>query len=167
MVIRLSELEKAVNDCEKEADALLAGAGRQRARGVYSESALNRKIRREDERKAEPRQVGLPDEVCEYLLLAHLRELISSPRLTSIERQVVILSTVGWEIGSAARRLRISRSRYYKLLKSARKKAAAYSRNPYAGWYEVYLAEVNRYVYKKRRTPGSKSAVHVEEPSEH
>lgn len=166
MVVEINDLEKAVSDCEKEADALLAGMGKPRAQGVYSDSALSRKIRR-DERKAEPRQVGLPDEVCEYLLLAHLRELISSPRLTSMERQVVILSTAGWEIGSAARRLRISRSRYYKLLKSARKKAAAHAGNPYAGWYEVYIAEVNRYVYRKRRTPGSRTATDMEEPSKH
>lgn len=149
MVVRAKGLEKAVEDFEERADNLIAEIGEQREIRVYTEAGLLRKMRREQTRPVERRESMLPDDAYDYLLLAYIRDLIASPQLTSQERLALILSTTGWRQSDAAILIGVRRARYQRIMRSARKKVERYASNPYAGWYEVYLSEVNRYVYRK------------------
>lgn len=149
MVYVMEGLEQAVTNLEKEADELLAGMGKENRKGTYSEASLNRKIRRNEHIKPEIEKVGLPEEVCEYLRLAYLKDLLSVPGLTRIERFVLILRSTGWSMLDAARYIGVTRLRCYRAMESARRKIARHKENPFAGWYEVYLSEVNRYIYRK------------------
>ena len=137
---------------ENQSDALLALTGNTRVSGIYPEKVLDRKIRRDHENTPRFDEVGLPDEVYDYLLLAYVRELISIKGLTQRERFTLILSSTGWGYTDASKYLGITPHKYYKTLISARRKVVHYERHPdpYDGWYKVYLAEVNRYVYRKR-----------------
>jgi len=136
---------------ERAADEILRSAHGRRRDGIYSEVALQRKMRLERARLIEVEDVGVTQEVLEYLLLARLREVLRVRWLSQRERAAVILSAAGWTRAAAAERLGVGLKRYWQLLSSAQKKVERWQSDPYAGWYEVYLAEVNRYVYRRRR----------------
>ena len=144
------DLSGAAAGYEQWVDWALTAAGGARRHGVFSEVALSRKIR--DEWRLAPRlsEVSLPEEVVLYLLSSFVRELGRIPTLTRKERSAAILSISGCGRSEAATLLNVCPRRYSKALASAQEKIARYQADPYAGWYEVYLAEVNRYVYRRR-----------------
>jgi len=119
---------------------------------VYSERALQRKIRDEQRRLRPQSDIGLAPEAIEYLILARLREMMAVPGLSRLERRAALLDGTGFAPRDAARFLGVRIGRYRRLLASAKYKVERYGSDPYAGWYEVYLAEVNRYIYRGRPT---------------
>jgi DNA-directed RNA polymerase specialized sigma24 family protein len=74
-----------------------------------------------------------------------LDDLIDVSGLTAFQEIVFRLRFAGMKIKDIARDLDLAPSRTALALKNARRKVrAAYEEGRYAGWYEVYLSEVNR-----------------------
>jgi hypothetical protein len=142
-MIQLWACDEPGKGLERTVDDILRALGTARKHGVYSEAGLARKIRRESAVDVEVEQSGLPGEVCDYLFRAHVRELISTPGLTSRQRLALLLQAGGHSCGQAAETMGISRTSYCRVLERARARFERF-RDPYAGWYEVYLSEVGR-----------------------
>jgi len=139
-------------ELERRADELLGrcvelGA----ASGIYSRTALERKMR--DERKRIPvvDEGGVSERMLEYLIERQLDELIDAAGLTVIEEIVYRLRVAGFSRNRMATALGIGRTTIDRRLRSVKRKVkTAYEQGKYAGWYEVYLSEVNRPAYRGR-----------------
>lgn len=119
--------------------------------GLYSQAALDRKMR--DERKRMPvlEEIGVSDEMVEYLIERQVADLIDAAGLTAIEEIIYRFHVAGMDRRRIATALGIRRGTIDRRLRSVmRKVRAAYDEGIYAGWYEVYLSEVNRPVYRGR-----------------
>ncbi|MCE5321995.1 hypothetical protein LLG46_01630 [bacterium] len=113
--------------------------------GAYTQVQLDRKIRSENRRMPRIDECAISSEVVEDMLDRILDELIDVSRLTAFQEIVLRLSVSGLTVANIASNLGLSRARTAKALKIARSKTrAAYEQGKYAGWYEVYLSEVNR-----------------------
>ncbi|MGQ9764974.1 MAG: sigma factor-like helix-turn-helix DNA-binding protein [Armatimonadota bacterium] len=141
-----------VYDLESLADRLLASSGAlQRGTGVYMTRQLRRRIRYENTRLPGCRQPGLPSEVTDYLFYQQVEELIEASSLSFREELVFRLYLYGFSMRETAEMINRSRAVVRRLIAQARHKLqAAYAQGRYAGWYEVYLSEVNRPVYRHR-----------------
>ncbi len=140
-------------DPEAAADALLKAAGvLGRANGIYTAKALQRKIRLEDKRLPPLPECGLPPEVLDRLIDQRIEELADVSRL-SIKQEIVFrLRACGLSIKLISATLKIRPRRAAAILRAAQRKVRrAYHDGRYAGWYEVYLSEVNRPAYRRRR----------------
>ena len=140
-------------DLERQADELLgrsliAGSDS----GVYSQVALDRKMR--DERKRMPvlAESGASNEMLECLIERQVEDLIDAAGLTAMEEIVYRLYVSGLGRKRMSIALGIKRKTIDGRLESVKRKVrAAYEEGIYAGWYEVYLSEVNRPAYRGRR----------------
>jgi DNA-binding NarL/FixJ family response regulator len=147
----------SVNRLEASSDALLVESGSLgRQRGLFSESRLARKIRREHGKQAAGDDLRGRDEIIDCVIERRLDELIDVGRLTAMEEICFRLHFDGLRARQIASFLGLSHQVVYHRLRSAtRRLRRAYVQGPHAGWHEVYLAEVNRYVYRapKSRLP--------------
>jgi len=124
-----------------------------RKRGVYTSLQLARKIRDEARREWEFDEFAVPGEVIEYLAARMLDDLIEAARLNSLQEIIFRLRLDGLSVRFIAATLSINPKRTaYHLGKAERRIRAAYAEGRYAGWYEVYLSEVNRSVYRPPRS---------------
>ena len=141
--------EKLRKLLEEEADRLLIDY-RDNLR-TYSERALARKIRLENERLPEVEETRTSNVVTDYLLHRQIELLIGCARLSKLQASVLSLALSGWHPAEISSRFGISYQIVKRALRIAQSRIAGNS-SPYDGLYEVYWQEVNRYVYRKRRT---------------
>ncbi len=134
-------------DLESEADRLLqAGGAIGRETGIYTSAGLKRKIRNEHRRAPLVSECGLPAEVVDRLVDQRIEELIDVSGLSIRQEIVFRLRVCGLGIKRIAATLNIKPQRAAALLRAAQRKVRrAYRAGAYAGWYEVYLSEVNRF----------------------
>ena len=140
-------------DLEQAADALLEAAGLLgRESGAYTHKQLMRKIRLEERRLPKLEEFELPAEAADYLVESVIGELVDVARLTALQEICYRLHASGLSVRRISATLRIKRQVIAAHLGAARRKVRAAARQGrYAGWYEVYLSEVNRPVYRPRR----------------
>lgn len=140
-------------DIEQLADEMLAGCVRFGATsGIYTQLQLDRKVRRERKRV----QVVAEDCACapmiESVVGSQLNDLIDAARLNSMEEIICRFYVAGFTGKRMAEMLGVKRSVVKQRLRIIKRRIrAAYLQGPYAGWYEVYLSEVNRLSYRSRR----------------
>lgn len=106
-----------------------------------------------DERKRLPvlEEGGISGPMLEYLIERQLADLIDAAGLTAIEEIVYRLRVAGFSRNGMATSLGVRRATIDRRLRSVKRKVkAAYKQGKYAGWYEVYLSEVNRPAYNGR-----------------
>ena len=140
-------------DLESAADALLEAAGIFRqGSGVYTGRRLERKIRNDRRRTPQANECEVPHEVIEYLLERLIDDLVDVSSLTTREEVVFRLHASGLGCRDMAATLGIKHQAIaFRLRRALRKVRASYREGRYAGWYEVYLSEVNRPVYRSPR----------------
>ena len=143
----------AAAELERQADALLGRLLFESSEsGLYGQVALDRKMR--DERKRMPvlAESGVSDEMIDCLVERQLEELIDAAGLTAIEEIVYRLYVGGFSRKRIAIALSIKRRTVNTRLRRVKRKVrTTYEDGIYAGWYEVYLSEVNRSAYCPRR----------------
>jgi DNA-binding CsgD family transcriptional regulator len=140
-------------DPEEVADSLLIAIGATgRRSGIYTARQLRRRIYKEHAHLPMISEVGMPPEVVDYLFYRQIEELIDTAGLTVREEIVFRLYLCGFSRSQTAAAIKRSRWTAARLLGQARAKLqAAYAEGRYAGWYEVYLSEVNRPAYRRKR----------------
>lgn len=141
---------------EHAADAALAAAGSLgRRSGIYSEADLRRKIAYEKRRTARLDETGLPEEAVNYLADSAVEDLIDAAGLSAMQEICFRLHLAGMSANQIARTLNLAHQIVRRRLDAAaRKVRKAYADGPYAGWREVYIAEVNRPIYRGRSRAG-------------
>lgn len=146
-------LSGKTNPHNARADELLRSAELLgRMRGVYSDLHLTRKIRRET-RKNRQRSLPASHDMNSIVVDMWLDELIRIGRLSAVEEECFRLFFAGQTARRIASELRLSYRIACRRLASARVKLQrAFDQGPHAGWQEVYLAEVHRYVYRAPRS---------------
>ncbi len=108
--------------------------------GIYSETALDRKMRDEAKRMPVLAEGGITEQMLECLIERRLEELIDAAGLSAMEEIVYRLHVAGFGVKRMAIALGIRRVTIDRRLKSIRRKVrAAYREGIYAGWYEVVL----------------------------
>ena len=140
------------SNLEAAADALLEAAGAfRRGSGIYTERQLTRKIRQERDRLPRIDETSLPPDLVSYLVERQMDELIDASRLSTRQEIILRLHLCGFDCGEIAASLKCRHQSVVVLLRDARRKLqATYAEGRYAGWYEVYLSEVNRPAYRRR-----------------
>lgn len=130
---------------EMQADQLLRSSGAMPAqRSLYTDVQLNRKIRLQERCTVDLSGYYnyLDDE--DQLLRMYAR-LAKRARLNPLQEVVFLLYLSGYRQSEISMMLQISKLRAIRTLRIARKKLAlAFWRDPYSGWHEVYLSQVNR-----------------------
>ena len=144
------ETEELV-DLEKAADELLAQhvtLGRR----IYSQAQLDRKIRNEDKRLPRLAEMGVCADTVDSLLERRLEEMVDAARLTALQEIIYRLYVAGFSCRRTASMIGIRQRLLERRLRTVKRKVrAAYNEGRYAGWYEVYLSEVNRPAYRRRK----------------
>jgi len=150
---QLTQIIKGTIDPEKVADAILEASGAfSEGNGIYTKAQLYRKMRMERKKSPEVEEYGLPKEVEAELVERCIDELIELSRLSVSQEVVLRMHLCGMHTSYIANTLKISHQTAAYRLKSAKQKImATYKEGKYAGWYEVYLSEVNRPVYRPRK----------------
>lgn len=149
----MDAMQEDSTDMEREADALLGlslilGSDS----GIYSQTQLDRKARDEQKRMPLLEECGASDEMVDHLVENQVRDLIDAANLTALQEIVYRLYVAGFTGKRIAAALGIRRRTTEQRLRTVKRKVrAAYEQGRYAGWYEVYLSEVNRLAYRGRR----------------
>ncbi len=140
-------------ELERQADTLLGQLLLDSAEsGLYAQVALDRKMRDEQKRMPVLEESGVSEEMIECLVERQVSELIDAAGLSAIEEIVYRLYVSGLGGKRISEALGIRRRTIDTRLRSVKRKVrAAYEEGIYAGWYEVYLSEVNRPAYRRRR----------------
>ncbi|MHB9036255.1 MAG: hypothetical protein ACYC64_06280 [Armatimonadota bacterium] len=138
--------DEGVIELEEVSDILLANVGGLgREGGTYTQAQLERKMRDEQARLPRIEECGVPSEVTDYLLERRLDDLIDVSKLTALQEICLRLCVAGLKRKDLAATLGLTPARTALALRIARRKVrVAYDEGKYAGWYEVYLSEVNR-----------------------
>ena len=123
---------------------------------LFTERQLARRIKREALLFSRTYGGGLPAAVCEFILEKHINLLLENVSLNRLQRRAYTLYLRGLPEPAIARRLRVSRTRAMTLILKASRKIGQ-TKFKYAGLYEVYLSEVNRYIYRKPRHSGPRT----------
>ncbi len=141
-----------LDDLEAAADRLLESAGALgRETGAYTESQMRRKIRRDANRAPRLDACAVSEKMVDFLFQRQVEELIDVSRLTVRQELVFRLHVHGLGIRRITATLKIGRYTAARALRVAKRRVrAAYQEGRYAGWYEVYLSEVNRPAYRRR-----------------
>lgn len=113
--------------------------------GIYTNTRLNRKIRDERKRLESLHEDDLYEPTIELAFDRQIDELIDAADLNEIEKIIWRLWIAGFTGKRISEMLGIKRRVVKQRLRIAKRHIrAAYLQGPYAGWYEVYLSEVNR-----------------------
>ncbi len=140
-------------DLEGIADRMLESVGALGAEsGIYTRRQLRRKKRLEWARVPKADPTGIPEATIGYIVQRQVDELVDVSRLTPRQEVVYRLYAHGLDCRCIGATLRIGRQRAARCLRAAKRRVrAAIREGRYAGWYEVYLSEVNRPAYRRRR----------------
>lgn len=149
----LQEPQEPTADLERAADALLDQVARLGlASGLYTQTQLDRKIRTERKRTQRVAEAGISEEMIDVLVERRMEELIDVASLTVVQEIIYRLHVAGFGRRRMARVLGIRRETAERRLRTVKRRIrAAYEEGRYAGWYEVYLSEVNRPAYRRRK----------------
>ena len=133
-------------DLEQAADSILAAEGALgRENGIYTQAQLNRKIRIEQQHLPLLDECEIGKEAIEYLIERQTTDLVEVSRLTPMQEICFRLYVEGLTCRDISLSLRLKHNTTANHLRNARQKVkAAIKDGRYAGWYEVYLSEVNR-----------------------
>lgn len=149
---RMGETDKSVGsirqDVESAADAILLESGD--GVKIYSERALERKMRIEAKRMPDMEETSLPHVVIDYLLHSQIELLMGSAVLTRFQAAVLELAIQGWQPAQIADDFHIPLHIVKRTLSIARRKVSQ-RRSCYDGLYQVYWQEVHRCIYRKHR----------------
>lgn len=119
--------------------------------GVYTEASLARKMRDERKRFESPSPTGI-DDAAALLVERQIDDLIEGAGLTAVQEILYRLYVGGFSVRRMSVVLGIGRRTVQERLKTIKRRIReAYREGPYAGWYEVYLSEVNRPAYRGQR----------------
>ena len=146
------EPEDAV-DLEQAADELLAqhmplGSDS----GIYSQTQLDRKMRNESKMLPRLAEVGISAETVDVLLERRIEEMVDAASLTALQEIIYRLYVAGFGCHRIASIMGVRHRLLERRLRTVKRKIrAAYEEGRYAGWYEVYLSEVNRPAYRRRK----------------
>ena len=143
----------APGELEEAADALLERAGVfRRGGGIYTNARLDRKIRNEHRHMRRLSECGVCEETISYLVERQVDDLVDASSLSASEEAIFRQYVSGLSCRDMAATLGIKHQAIaFRLRRAKRKVRASYREGRYAGWYEVYLSEVNRPVYRSRR----------------
>lgn len=138
---------------EAAADELLADHSALGARsGIYSQAQLDRKMRDERTRLPYITEIGVCVETVDTLLERRIEELVDAASLTALQEITYRLYVAGFGCRRIASIMGVRHSLLERRLREVKRKIrAAYEEGRYAGWYEVYLSEVNRPAYRRRK----------------
>ncbi len=137
---------------EEMSDELLKKFGKDSSPRAYSESHIKRMIRRDEKRAPELDESRISEEIIEIAVELQLNDLISAANLSTIQELYFRLHAGGMGVRKIAATLRINHRTVALQLSAAQARIrAAYREGKYAGWYEVYLSEVNRRAYRNRK----------------
>lgn len=144
------EVQGDAADLERQADELL---GRYLIpgvdSGVYTQIQLDRKARDERKRLSAAPDCGATDEMIDYLVERQIEDLIDVANLSAIQEIAYRLYVSGLNSRQISVALGIKGRTIEERLRVVKRKVkAAYKEGRYAGWYEVYLSEVNRLAYR-------------------
>ncbi len=147
----------SVDEMEKAADALLEAAGvLGHTSGIYTRARLDRKMRNERRHMRRLSECEVPEEVIDRLVEQHLDDLVDASSLSASDETIFRLYLGGSSCRDMAATLGIKHQAIaFRLRRAIRKVRTSYREGRYAGWYEVYLSEVNRPVYRSRRRRAS------------
>lgn len=140
-------------ELEQEADALLGRCTMLGSdSGIYTQAQLDRKARDEQKRMPLLTEGAMSEAMFEHLLERQMQDLIDAANLTALQEIVYRLHVAGFSVKRIAEALGIRRRTIQQRLTTVRRKVtAAYEQGRYAGWYEVYLSEVNRLACRAQR----------------
>ena len=112
---------------------------------------MDRKTRDDQKRLPVTSEYGVADETVDYLVERQIEDLIDVANLTAIQEIVYRLHVSGLGGKEISVVLGVRRRTVEERLNAVKRKIrAAYEQGRYAGWYEVYLSEVNRSAYRGR-----------------
>ena len=136
---------------EEIADGIIRDCGGAKI-GLYSERQLARKMRDESTRLSHIAEAEFPTIASAFLFERLVIRVLWESGLSALERKVCGMLLSGYTRSEIARRLGMSKQRVGYLFLRIRAAIEARPRyDPYFGLYEVYWAEVNRYIYRKPR----------------
>lgn len=140
-------------DLELAADELLARhAALSGDSGIYSQVQLDRKMRNENKRLPRMAEAGISADAFDVLLENRVEELVDAAGLTAVQEVIYRLHVAGFSPRRIAAIAGIGQGLLERRLRTVKRKVrAAYVDGIYAGWYEVYLSEVNRPAYRRRK----------------
>ena len=140
-------------DLEKAADTLLAQHGSLGGdSGIYSQSQLDRRIRDENKRLPRLEDIGICPDTVDALLERRLAELVDAAGLDALQEIIYRFHAAGFGCRRISLMTGIEHDLIERRLRTIKRKVrAAQEEGIYAGWYEVYLSEVNRPAYRRRR----------------
>lgn len=142
-----------VLDLEQAADAILAAEGALGNKtGIYTQAQIERKMRVEQRRLQVVDEGAIRNDTIEYLLQCQVDNLVDVSRLTPIQEICYRLHIDGLTCRDISTTLHLKFHTTANHLRSARKKVRAAVRDgKYAGWYEVYISEVNRHGHRSSK----------------
>ncbi|NLN75846.1 MAG: hypothetical protein GX139_06010 [Armatimonadetes bacterium] len=149
----LDQSKLSYEEMELLSDELLAGCVRLgKASGIYTQAQLDRKVRNERKRIERVTEDCASAPMIESVIDSQLNDLIDAAGLNAIEEIVCRLYVAGFTGRRIAQVLGIRRRVVKQRLRIVKRRIrAAYLQGPYAGWYEVYLSEVNRLTRRAQR----------------
>lgn len=134
-------------DLEQAADAILAAEeafGNET--GIYTQAQFERRMRIERRHLPMLDDETVGNDTVEYLLRRQVDDLVEVSRLTALQEICYRLYIDGLTCRDISSTLRLKHHTITHHLRNARKKIRTAVRDgKYAGWYEVYLSEVNRH----------------------
>ena len=138
-------------DLEELSNMLLSNAGalsRYRESYIYTEQQLARKIRDEYKRlesKNTNEECGLESDIQDIIIECAITELSELAHLSALQQIIFGLYVKGLSCSDISILLRKKRKTTWENIQAARYRIKKILREgKYAGWYEVYLSEVNR-----------------------
>lgn len=140
-------------DLERAADELLAQHGYLGGdSGIYSQAQMERKIRNEDKRLPRLEETGIGPDTVDALLERRIEELVDAASLSPLQEIIYRFHAAGFGCRRISSVMGVRQRLLERRLRTVKRKIkAAYEDGRYAGWYEVYLSEVNRPAYRRRK----------------
>jgi len=131
---------------ERAADSLLRSVGAIRySGGVWTQTQLNRKMR-EQNCYLPDLEVGNYCDADDMVLDSMYARLAEKAGLNPLYTEVFRMYMNGFSGEEISEILKIGRSRAFRIISICRiRLQKAYESDPYSGWYDVYLSEVNRH----------------------
>lgn len=139
-------VKEGIVDLEQAADALLDAHGALgKENGIYTDAQLSRKMRREVRRLPVLEEASVSQETVDYISQLQIEELTELAELSPMQDICYrlhcdklpgkeIADMLGLSVQVVSYHLREARVRVKRICREGR----------YAGWYQVYLSEVNR-----------------------
>lgn len=146
--------EGGIIGLEQAADALLAAYNMLgKDNGIYTDAQLNRKMRREARRLPELDETGFSEDTISYVEQLQIEELSELAELTPMQDICYKLHCNQLSLKETAAMLGLSYQVVSHHLSEAKLRIKRVCKEGrFAGWYKIYLSEVNRTGCKAQRT---------------